>query len=1040
MMAAPHIINRSNAEGAKSYLLESVRSAYYVKKDGKESSPSIYLGGGAKALGIAGKAVTAKGFERLLEGLNPSDESKLTTNAGSKKREKLGFDCVMTPPKSVDLLMAFATEETRAKIIKAHAEANAVAIEWMGTQLEIATGQGGQRREKCDGMTVASFLHFATREGERGIDPNLHSHNVIFAFARREDGTWGPLDERDIRTLRKETGSIYASVLAKKLAGLDFGIEESPRNGWAFKVVGISEEAELEFSQRHAEIAAYAEQRELDLSNPTAKKMAWASTRKAKEEPTPEEMREGWAIRGAAFGLDALAIEALRKAPKQNALAALNIQELADALTENRSTFERKDLLCAVAQKAARNGGLSRDECIRVTDEFLKDAAIFDLGLHELKSDKINALRHARKVPQAPKRRKLYTTAAALVEEIKLAKLYEAATQDHRHDRSDQATSEAMTRYEASMSAKFGKPVKIKDEQRKMAEALAVCGRVGLVQGSAGTGKSFAAGAVRDLEEASGQTVHGVSLAAVAAEGLKSGAGIGKGGTLHSLLFSIKSGKTKLSERDTIIVDEAAMVGSAQILELLQASDATGAKLIFIGDKAQFGAIARGGGWFASMQETHAHSALSDIERQKIGWHLAAVHDMKDGRGIEGLTAFAANDCFKAFENSGAALRALAHSYINDEKPMNEKIAMASTHKQAKIVNDEARRLLIERGELGKVAHFMQFENSKGTEAFAVEIRTGDRLKFTKNKKLKSGEQVRNGETCTVSHVGKAPSGETFLTVQHANGTELKIGLRDYANLSYAYCSTAVGAQGATVAKAFAYIDERACQQNGYVAASRSTAETVLFASKTFDGKGKDTTLKTLGRALSVDKSADYSLDYLDDEQRKIIEQALDKPDAIPEALAEAKRSKSESQPPAVPPLPNALPRPAAAVFRDTSPDAMAKDAGRIFASELAKGLAAFGGGVNEAAEQRPPALPSEGSDAVIARYLHTHPDAKKPHESHPLRAKAEAEPTAAKGDEIAKEAATEAPALSSMASRLAERRQREAQPPSAQPTRGPRA
>ncbi|WP_426085243.1 MobF family relaxase [Janthinobacterium sp. PSRC1-1] len=1007
MMARPHVIERSNAGAVGDYLTESLRSAYYVKKDGKESGISFYIGGGAKALGIAGSAVTLKAFERLLEGLDPKTGEKLTQNAGSKSRNKLGFDCVMTPPKSVDLLMAFAAEPLRVKIIAAITASNAVAMEYLAANLEIATGKGGQHREKCDGVTIAGFGHFTARPGPRGTDMSKHIHNVIFAAARREDGTWGSIDERDIRTLQKETGSIFASDLASRLAAMGFGIEESPRNGWAFKVAGISEEAELEFSQRHAEIMAHADAKGLDMSKPSDDNKAWANTRKTKEETEMEGLQAEWAIRGAPFGLNANAIEALRKAPKQNALAALNVQELADALTENKSTFERKDLLCAVAQKAARNGGLSRDECIRITDEFLKDAAIFDLGLHELKSDKINALRHARKVPQAPKRRKLYTTAAALVEEIKLAKLYEAATQDHRHDRSEQATGAAMARYEASMSAKFGKPVKIKDEQRKMAEALAKCGRVGLVQGSAGTGKSFAAGAVRDLEEASGQTVHGVSLAAVAAEGLKSGAGIGKGGTLHSLLFSIKSGKTKLSERDTIIVDEAAMVGSAQILELLQASDATGAKLIFIGDKAQFGAIARGGGWFASMQETHAHSTLSDIERQKIGWHLAAVHDMKEGRGIEGLAAFADKDCFKAFENSGAALRALAHSYINDENPMDKKIAMASTHKQAKIVNDEARRLLIERGELGKVAHFMQFENSKGTEAFAVEIRTGERLKFTKNKKLKSGEQVRNGETCTVSHVGKAPSGETFLTVQHANGTELKIGLRDYANLSYAYCSTAVGAQGATVAKAFAYIDERACQQNGYVAASRSTAETVLFASKTFDGKGKDTTLKTLGRALSVDKSADYSLDYLDDDQRKIIEQALNKPDAMAEALAEAKRSKSESQPPAIPPLPDALPTPKADPVSETSP------------AEIVK----------KETEQRPPALPPETP--------------KKPHESicyGTPKPCPPAETVAAKPEEIAKEAATEAPALPSMASRLAERRQREAQPSSVQPTRGPRA
>ena len=843
---------------------------YYVNSAGDRRDATHWQGAGAKALGLAGLPVNARDFEKVLDGFGPKGE-RLTKNAGGSSREKLGFDCVNSPPKSVSLLMAFAPPHVRDELIAASEAANTQSLKFFERSLTIRTGQGGESLEPVAGLAVASFRHMASRN----LSPQLHHHNAIAAAAMRQDGTWGNIDRAELLALHQTAGAIYQAELAKRLNALGFGIEEDTRNDFAFRVKGISDEQEKPFSEGRAQILKWLRDRDLSPTDRAACQRAAYAVRQDKDEPAFKDLLKIWVRRGEDVALGAEAVEAIRAHEQQP--AQIDPAAILAALTEQQSVFERKDLLKAVAIAAGRAGGMTLDDIEKTTDAILSGDA-FELGAHVRKSDRItdelrknepvklgavDPLQKNRGRPaQKLKVRHLYTTPAAMREEIALRDDFKAATEDHRHDRSTDAIAQARAKYEAEMTEKIGKPVKMKAEQVAALEHVAQGGRQVLINGLSGTGKSFTMGAVRAMEEAAGQTVIGTALAGQASAGLKDGAAIKKGGTLASILQQARAGKLTLDAKTTIILDEAAMVGARQFRELQAVAPES--KIVILGDRLQFQNIERGA-WMGGLQDLGFQAAaLTDIERQKIDWHREAVLNLKDGRGALALEAFQENGQVVIGDTREATLKQLARDYTDDRTKAQEKIAMTSTHADAQAVNNEVRRLLIERGQLGAAPLDATFTTKDGAHTFGREIREGERLRFTKNNKILG---VFNGELATLTKIERLPFGDADLTLAHDNGKTVHLRLSEYSNMEHGYCGTAMGNQGASKHHAYAFLDADSMnKQAGYVLLSRSKQETKAYMTSD-DCEDAADALAQMGRAISRDGSKDWTLDYATPEQ-----------------------------------------------------------------------------------------------------------------------------------------------------------------------------
>ncbi|MHA4870814.1 MobF family relaxase [Duganella sp. PWIR1] len=850
---------------------EYLKATEYFVEGEHTQGVSHWTGDGAAALGLAGKPVEAEAFENILGGKSPTGKA-LTKNANSPNREKLAVECVNSAPKSVSMLMAFATPEMRENIVRLSEQAHAESMKYLGKHVVIRTGHNGEELETAKGICVANFTHRAGRD----LTMQLHHHGIFALMAQREDGTWASLDSREVMDQHRAAGAVYRSVLARGLAELGFKIIADDTNDFSFRIEGFSREAEEEFSKGSKRIADYIKEHNLNPNDPKHVELAAKKSRSVKDEPPFAELLKTWRDEAKVFGINEKTVQSLRHETDRDTPPEINSEQILDSITNTRSVFERKDVLMAVANEACRNGGMSLADVEKATDRIINGDA-HNLGPQVKKSDRLSAeirdqnnvisvgaAEHSTTFNPRPRTSILYSSIKVMRQEIGLADDFAMATSDTRHNRTTDQVQAAIKAYEAMLSKDSHTPVKMKAEQIACMYHCANGGRQLGINGLSGTGKSFCMAGVRLMEETAGQRVIGTALAGQAAASLKEGAGINEGGTLASVLIQIQNGKIRPDFKTTFILDEAAMTGVEQFRALQLA--APDSKIIVLGDKLQYQNIERGA-WFGGLQDLGIKFAeLKDIVRQKLPWHKEAVLNLKDGRGAMALQAFADNDLLVVSDSTEATLKRMALDYVDDTTPDSEKPAMCSRHRDTRAVNDEIRRLMIERGQLSEDATWVEFSNKDDTARFSRELRIGDRLRIMKGN---TALQIFNGNNGELQKLKRLRDGDTELTLKLDSGKTTTFRLSEFDKLDYGYCGTGHASQGLSKHHAYTYLDPSMVdKQAAYVLASRSKQETKLYMS-TADTDGLADALSKMGRAMSRDGSSDWVLDYLTPEQRR---------------------------------------------------------------------------------------------------------------------------------------------------------------------------
>jgi ATP-dependent exoDNAse (exonuclease V) alpha subunit len=137
---------------------------------------------------------------------------------------------------------------------------------------------------------------------------------------------------------------------------------------------------------------------------------------------------------------------------------------------------------------------------------------------------------------------------------------------------------------------------------------------------------------VRSGFEAAGYKVIGTATSGQAAKQLGEGSGIDSR-TVASLTWRLDHHQAVLSPRHVLILDESGMTSDADVGKLLAAVEASGAKLIAVGDHRQLDAVGPGGALEALSKRHPGHvwalrdslRQLDPAERHALG-HLRADH------------------------------------------------------------------------------------------------------------------------------------------------------------------------------------------------------------------------------------------------------------------------------------------------------------------------------------------------------------------------------------------------------------------------------
>lgn len=758
------ISGRGSSGGAEQYFEAHLATGdYYMASPGR-----WHAGPAAKTLTLP-RQVTAEHFRLAAQGFDPGGKP-LVKGAGPQHRA--GWDCCLSAPKSVSVLWAQTTGTRQAAIAAAHERAVDAAIGLLEElAIRVRLGHGGTVHVPGK-VLAAQFLH----DCSRALDPQLHSHVFVHNCALRSDGHWGAIESSYLYRWQTTIGTAYRAQLANELRQLGYAVEADSR---AFRVSGVPESACKAFSQRRSEIELAAKAG--GVTSAAGFEAVALATRHAKVEVDPEALRRTWRDRGAAAGFGASEAEELRGAAIRD-IHDIDVDSLVLDLTAHKAVFRTQDVWLAVAERAQVAGG----------------------GIARIRAVVADVLSSAELVPIPGDR---FTTRAMLeLERQAMLAAWTLATQ----------------RGHASDSHVCQRP--LSDEQsRALAHVLGDSG-IAVVEGRAGTGKSYMLGAARECWQHAGFRVIGAALAGKAAQGLQDGSGI-QSQTLHSLLSEIQGGRLRLDSRTVLVLDEGGMVGTAQMQQLLSATAAAGAKVVLVGDSCQLQSI-DAGGVFRRLSRDLGAAEMAEIRRQRNADDRETVVDLMEGRAGAALERLGEAGRIHVCDGQPKTVASMVSDWVRAFDPCNPAatLMLAATRADVREINAGARRVRRESGALGPE------EVVVSGSTFAV----GDRVLFLRNDQRLG---VKNGTLGTVQALDKGS-----LVIEIDGGQSVTVAPDAYPHITHGYAVTAHKSQGVTADHVLVFVSDRmASREWGYVAGSRHRDELHIYSDRSvFAGIAQD--------------------------------------------------------------------------------------------------------------------------------------------------------------------------------------------------------
>lgn len=748
-------------------------SEYYLGAEGEQLSRVVWLGEGAKALGLEpGTEADAATLSNLLEGFTPDGETKLTQNAGSDKR-RLGHDLTFSADKSVSILFAGTTPEEREQMLAIHHRAAEAAIGYLQGEIKARRGHAGESSVAVEGLVMARVDHFSSRE----LQAQLHSHYCIANLALGADGRFSTFDAEAFESMKHPAGALYRAEMAAGLKQMGYNIESTREMDSAgretgqvwHRVAGIEQETLNHFSERRQQILAYQE-----LHGVSAQ-VACMETRQAKDGGEPDAAR---IMEETARELDELRnagvvqwanVQELRQADGL-ALEARTDAQILERLHAHESGWGRGRLVDALAKE--KGGVMDAAQVLAEADAFLQRNALL-----ELTPDQQGRPRWASQA-QHDLEQGIADRAIARADDLSVRVAPDFVTQaiaDHEAEKGFTLTEEQ------AQSVRF---------------ATQDTGGVACLTGRAGTGKTATAGAMIKAFEANGQRVIGTSSAWDAAGKLAEETGLETYSTA-ALLWQLDSKKLTLTNRDVVLVDEAGMVGAKTIASLQKHIDQAGGKLVMMGDALQLQPV-EAGAPFRLAQEAVGHSALTEIRRQKDEQDRELANAFYgNATGADIVGKLIERKQLKEYADSDDAKKGLVSKYLADPTPAREKLVIAPTNDSVRALTGEIRRGLKEQGQLQNAVD-VQVRGALKDEKKTLELAVGDRVRFgIRDKKM----GVANGTLGIVEKIDDAQGGHRLgvrleSEQKHQDGRLVEVDTKRYQALEHGYAGTVHKSQG----------------------------------------------------------------------------------------------------------------------------------------------------------------------------------------------------------------------------------------------------
>jgi conjugative relaxase-like TrwC/TraI family protein len=684
---------QSKAAGhAKAYFTDALsKSDYYVND---QELAGYWQGKLAARLGVKG-ATTKEAFFALCENTHPVTGEPLTPR--TREERTTGYDINFHCPKSVSVLHVLSKDD---HILTAFKESVSETMQAIEADSKTRVRKNGTYDDRQTGELVwANFVHQTARPVE-GFTPDPHLHCHCFVFNATYDEQEQRIKAGQFRDIKRDMPYYQArfqKTLADKLIAAGYAIRHTEKS---FEIEGVPQRVIGLFSKRTDEIGRIA--KEKGITDAKELDGLGARTRDKKQKGmSMVALKKEWMAQIAALpaegGGKGEGETTVRFAPAK-ATPNLSAQQCVDYTIlhsfERASVMPDRRLLETAYKFALGNSNVSIND---ITRAFKEDKRII----------------HVSEGSQT-----LCTTKEVLAEEKRMVEL------------ARQGQGKLVPLYDKAPD------LNLKGQQAAaVANILTTQNRVSIIRGAAGSGKTTLMKEAIPKIEAAGKHVTVVAPSSDASRGVLRQEGFAGAETVARLLVDEKMQQQLKGQ--VLWVDEAGLLGTKDMLAILELATKNNTQVILGGDTRQHASVVRGDALrilntVAGIQPAE----VNKIYRQKNEQYLKAVEDLSKGDIKEGFEKLDAIGSIKTIDPMKPN-EALVNDYIEALKRGKTTLVISPTHAQGDEVTNAIRDRLRIEGMIGKKEiSVRQLRNLNYTEAQKSDYRNfeaGQVIQFNQN-------------------------------------------------------------------------------------------------------------------------------------------------------------------------------------------------------------------------------------------------------------------------------------------------------------------
>ena len=454
---------------------------------------------------------------------------------------------------------------------------------------------------RLPGLAAIAYQHETSRCG----DPHLHTHVIVPNRQARVDGVMVSIDGTSLYHEARAAGVIYQVTLRRELHQ-SMGFEWTPvdpSTGMA-ELAGVDRDTISAWSRRSSQLREWAARNLKVVEGGSLSAAQLAAAQKATRPAKPEELAwtqllMQWRADARGLLLDRASFDAARAARRTSARTPFDRARVADAAEKvEKSAFTRADLVEIVGAQLPVDTERTPRELVEVAVDEVSLRLTAPRAAHQREG-------HER-----------FTLDRILAEEAAVLDLVDA-----RDDR-------------ALLWVKDEDTAALSPDQKRAVHNIGRCPwLVQPLSAPAGVGKTTSMRAlVHAAHRRSGARVLVLAPTGKAIDvAVREGAG-DEGLTIAKAVQLLRDNKLELSPHTLVIVDEAAMVGTDDLRQLLAATTAASTKTVLVGDQHQLAPVKARGGMFAQLcADLSWTQHLSEVWRMRDPDERAASLALRNG-------------------------------------------------------------------------------------------------------------------------------------------------------------------------------------------------------------------------------------------------------------------------------------------------------------------------------------------------------------------------------------------------------------------------